>query len=192
MLSGTVVNSRGERAGDDWCVAQVRGRRTVRWLQSRNRTGISLRSLAFQPGAYVLVVTSKTSGSDVEFAMLPVAMTGRDVVEPAIQTAPGVVAGWHARDRTHAMARHDRRACRWPRSVRFFQGYSPTRISDRRPFARHRTDSSHFAASLDRGSFASSSARPGPSKRSCSTDGTSPTCRSMFGIRTTLVHFASP
>jgi hypothetical protein len=53
-----------------------------------NRNQFALTGI--QAGAYMLVVTAKSSGSDVEFALLPVTMTGRDVVEPHIQTAPGV------------------------------------------------------------------------------------------------------
>ena len=90
LLSGTVVNSRGE-------VPEMTGA-SLRYAGGAPFGGFSLAInrnqfalTGIQPGAYVLVVTARTSGSEVEFAMLPVTMTGRDVVEPGIQTAPGVV-----------------------------------------------------------------------------------------------------
>lgn len=89
-LSGTVVNSRGEVPEMTGALlGYVGGAPFGGFGLGMNRNQFALTGI--QAGAYMLVVTAKSSGSDVEFAMLPVTMSGRDVVEPGIQTAPGVV-----------------------------------------------------------------------------------------------------
>jgi hypothetical protein len=89
LVSGTVMNSRGE-------VPEMTGA-ALRYAGGAPLGGFSLGEKRNQfaltgvpPGDYVLVITARTSGADLEFAMRSVTINGRDVIEPLIQTAPGV------------------------------------------------------------------------------------------------------
>ena len=88
-LSGAVVNSRGETPEMTGVMLRHAGGAHFGGFGAgvkRNQFALT----TIPPGDYWLVVTTQTSGSDLEFALKPVTMAGHDVVEPTIRTAPGV------------------------------------------------------------------------------------------------------
>jgi hypothetical protein len=90
VLSGTIVNARGDVPEIAGATLRHAGGAPVGGFGlGANRNQFALAGI--HPGDYVLVVTSQTPGSEVEFATRSVTMAGQDVVEPAIRTAPGVV-----------------------------------------------------------------------------------------------------